>query len=61
MKQLHSKLDLAVYKKNSRARRFHEREGFRIRGERTCEHTGFEEWRMVWSRAAELGSDLEPI
>lgn len=52
------KLTLNVYRRNTRAVRFYQREGFQIAGEGTDEATGEAEYRMAWEtkRAAAIKS-----
>ena len=44
-------LSLSVYEKNAPARRFYEREGFRLAGRGVDGNTGETELAMVWRRA----------
>lgn len=43
-------LRLDVYKKNTRAMQFYQREGFEIQCEKGNESTGEQEYGMIWSR-----------
>lgn len=48
IKKDHSRLTLRVYKKNTGAVRFYQREGFRIQMEETDEMTEQKEYVMIW-------------
>lgn len=50
VKSLKPCLSLNVYRKNTRAVQFYQREGFSIQSENTDEGTGQREYMMVWSR-----------
>lgn len=47
-KTIKKQLKLNVYKKNIRAIKFYQREGFVITDESTDEHTGEKEYDMIW-------------
>ncbi len=47
-KSIRTELTLCVYRKNVRAIRFYQREGFRIRSERVDGNTGEKEYFMIW-------------
>ncbi|MCI9133323.1 MAG: GNAT family N-acetyltransferase [Lachnospiraceae bacterium] len=49
VKRRKSRLSLSVYKKNTRAVSFYEREQFRIQSENLEEGTGEKEFLMVWN------------
>lgn len=51
VKQIHDKLSLGVYIKNSRAVDFYRREGFSIVSEAVDEATGEKEYEMCWKAA----------
>jgi putative acetyltransferase len=50
IKKNYSELSLTVYKKNTRAVNFYQREQFIIKQEQTDENTGETEYLMVWNR-----------
>lgn len=49
-KSIRTQLTLSVYRKNTGAVRFYEREGFHIQREGTDENTGEKEYMMLWNR-----------
>lgn len=49
-KKIKSRLTLNVYRKNERAVRFYEREGFIMKSEGVDEMTGEKDLEMVWTR-----------
>lgn len=51
------RLELAVYKKNSRALAFYQAEGFRTLGNSICPHSGESELRLVWERNMPVNAD----
>jgi putative acetyltransferase len=50
VKCLKSRLSLHVYKKNTRAIHFYEREHFQVQSEEIDENTGEGEYVMIWQR-----------
>ncbi|MGI5906764.1 MAG: GNAT family N-acetyltransferase, partial [Candidatus Pararuminococcus gallinarum] len=50
IKEIYSELSLAVYKKNTRAVNFYQREQFEVKQERIDESTGEIEYFMVWTK-----------
>ena len=50
IKNLHTKLILNVYKKNTQAIKFYYREGFKIKNENIDEDVGEKEYEMIWER-----------
>ena len=51
LKQRYDMLTLTVYAENEKTHQFYIRHGFTDIGKNTCEHTGHEQYAMIWKKA----------